>query len=239
MEQHIVRLSVPLGDPQTGGPDRLVFSLRAAARRTWRSPAPMVGVGASGRRVTASVRERQRSTAKLPSTSWLLRRLSGDAPDGERVIAIVAGRSSGAGDPGRSRRRRRSYPSMPGPGTRKRSPAEAPLSARRGPSAATPDMPVVEAEQGSRPVRSRVREQRSALPDHALSGHAGGITACLREQERGRLRARQRNLGRRNHGPRLHLPVLGFVAESQRPKAGTRQMRFPGRPLSAFLLQIS
>jgi len=37
-----------------------------------------------------------------------------------------------------------------------------------GPSAATPDMPVVEAEQGSRPVRSRVREQRSALPDQRL-----------------------------------------------------------------------
>jgi hypothetical protein len=38
------------------------------------------------------VRERQRSTAALASTSWLLRSTSGDVVDSERVIAIVAKR---------------------------------------------------------------------------------------------------------------------------------------------------
>jgi len=35
-----------------------------------------------------------------------------------------------------------------------------------------PEMPVAESEQGSRPIRSRVRQQRSALPDHAYSSSA-------------------------------------------------------------------
>ena len=48
--------------------------------------------------VAACVRERQRSTAALASTSWLLRSLSGDGVDGERVIATVALRSSRSGD---------------------------------------------------------------------------------------------------------------------------------------------
>ncbi len=40
--------------------------------------------------VTPSVRKRQRSTAALASTSWLLRSTSGDGVGSERVIAIVA-----------------------------------------------------------------------------------------------------------------------------------------------------
>ncbi len=39
----------------------------------------------------------------------------------------------------------------------------------------TPDMPVVESEQGSRAIRSRVREQRSALPGHASSSRPEGV----------------------------------------------------------------
>jgi hypothetical protein len=46
--------------------------------------------------VAACVRERQRSTAALASTSWLLRSLSGDGVDGERVIATVAKRKPGS-----------------------------------------------------------------------------------------------------------------------------------------------
>jgi hypothetical protein len=37
----------------------------------------------------------------------------------------------------------------------------------------TPDMPVAKSEQVPRPIRSQVREQRSALADHASSGHGG------------------------------------------------------------------
>jgi hypothetical protein len=43
--------------------------------------------------VTGFVRERQRSTAALASTSWLLRSLSGDRVDSDRVIPAVAMRS--------------------------------------------------------------------------------------------------------------------------------------------------
>ena len=39
------------------------------------------------------------------------------------------------------------------------------LSARCRAVGSTPEMPVAESEQGSRPIRSRVQEQRSALPD--------------------------------------------------------------------------
>jgi hypothetical protein len=59
--------------------------------------------------VAACVRERQRSTAALASTSWLLRSLSGDGVDGERVIATVAKRSSDDGAARRVLRRQRDH----------------------------------------------------------------------------------------------------------------------------------
>lgn len=43
-------------------------------------------------------------------------------------------------------------------------------SARSRTVRVTPDMPVAELEQGSRPIRSRVRGQLSELPDHAWTG---------------------------------------------------------------------
>jgi hypothetical protein len=45
--------------------------------------------------------------------------------------------------------------------------ARAPLTARCRAVGVIREMPVAESEQGSCPIRSRVREPRSALPDHA------------------------------------------------------------------------
>jgi len=58
------------------------------------------------------------------------------------------------------------------------------LSARCGAVGITPEMPVAESEQGLRPIRSRVREQRSALLDQASSSTAGVVTAPVGEGER-------------------------------------------------------
>jgi hypothetical protein len=47
----------------------------------------------------------------------------------------------------------------------------------------THDMPVADSEQGSRPIRSRVREQRSALPDLASSGRGSAVAASRAERQ--------------------------------------------------------
>ena len=67
----------------------------ARRRRSWIESRDRASLGwcRPRPRVAAFVGERQRSTAALASTSWLLRSLSGDGVDGDRVIAIVALRS--------------------------------------------------------------------------------------------------------------------------------------------------
>jgi hypothetical protein len=61
----------------------------------------------------------------------------------------------------------------------------------------TPEMPVAESEQGSRPIRSGVREPRSALPDHAWSSsQLGGslVAAFVANQQPDALRKQQRGV---------------------------------------------
>ncbi len=52
-----------------------------------------------------------------------------------------------------------------------------PMRRRRVRSAEASDIPAALAEQGSRPIRSWVREQRSAPPDHASTGNDGAAAA--------------------------------------------------------------
>jgi hypothetical protein len=102
----------------------------------------------------------------------------------------------------------------------------------------TPEMPVAESEQGSRPIRSRVREQRSALPDHAYSGHPRFATPLHRGRRPDRRRARDRNRGNALAG----LERLGREERSSagrgacRPSA--RWLAIPTNPDAAQLREL-
>ena len=53
-----------------------------------------------------------------------------------------------------------------------------------GKSASRPELLVAESEQGSRAMRSRVRERRSALPDHACCSSLGSVAGSRRSGSR-------------------------------------------------------
>lgn len=124
-------------------------------------------------------RTRKRAGSRLVAPHLLVAKLASDAGARRRppprrldcplqplLTSPLWNRSAHRGNPIHRRRADRRSGRVLGP-RRAQLSSQGLLSARCRAAGITPDMPFAQTEQGSRPTRSGVREERSALPDHA------------------------------------------------------------------------